>query len=85
MTAQELLGQDHVVVFYRFDPQGQVIEARVVQGLSQMKAEIYLHDMAAGRGVVLGTKGYAQGYWQRVELFTADEFAEDVRRNSGPF
>jgi hypothetical protein len=65
MTAQELLGQDHVVVFYRLDPDGTVVESRIVSGLSQMKAEGYLHDMAAGRGFVIDTTGYAPGYWHR--------------------
>jgi hypothetical protein len=85
VSARELLGTDHVVVFFRLDEQGQVMETRVVGELPKTKAESYLFDMGFGRGFVLGTKAYAPGYWQRVELFTSAEFAEDVRRNLGPF
>jgi hypothetical protein len=82
VTARELLEQDHVVVFYRQDLSGHVLESRVVQELPKTKAESYLFDIAYGRGFVLGVNGYAPGYWQRAQLFTAEDFAEDVRRNT---
>ena len=76
------MDETHVVVFYRTTPEGQFLESRTVQYLDEQKAKAYLQNLAQGHGVVLHRKGYAPGYWQWAELFTADEFADDVRRNT---
>ena len=75
----------HVVVFYRTAPDGQFLESRIVQDLDPLKARAYLTNLSQGHGFVIGTRAYAPGYWQWAQSFTAADFAEDVRRNAGPF